>query len=123
MLLREVGNRTGIVRQLAACFVDHRQGERVEHTVEELVGQRVFGLALGYEDLHDHDPLRSDPLLAGTEMARAQCQTMRLKLRQIGAQIRITARKMGVSLARGYPYAGLFAQVYAHLQRAPAMRC
>ena len=64
LLLREGENRTGIVRQLATCFVEHRQGERVEHTVEELVGQRVFGLALGYEDLNDHDQLRSDPLLA-----------------------------------------------------------
>lgn len=64
LLLREGENRTGIVRQFARCFVDHREGERVEHTVEELVGQRVFGLALGYEDLNDHDQLRSDPLLA-----------------------------------------------------------
>ena len=64
LLLRAVENRTRIVRQFAACFVDHREGERVEHTVEELVGQRVFGLALGYEDLNDHEQLRSDPLLA-----------------------------------------------------------
>jgi len=64
LLLREVEQRTGIVRQLAACFVDYREGQLVEHTVEELVGQRVFGLALGYEDLNDHDQLRSDPLWA-----------------------------------------------------------
>jgi len=61
--------------------------------------------------------------LAGTEMARAQCQTIRRKLLQIGAQIRITVRKVWVSLAEGYPYAALFTQFYAHLQRAPAMRC
>ena len=61
--------------------------------------------------------------LAGTEMARAQCQTIRLKLLKIGAQIRITVRKVLVSLAGGYPYAALFAQVYAHLQRAPTLRC
>ena len=63
-LLRAVEPRTGIVRQFAACFVDHRAEERVEHTVEELGSQQVFGLALGCEDLHDPDPLRSDPLLA-----------------------------------------------------------
>lgn len=63
-MLREVEQRTGIVRQFAAGLVDHREGERVEHSAEEWVGQRVFGLALGYEDLNDHDPLRSDPLLA-----------------------------------------------------------
>lgn len=64
LLLREVEQRTGILRQFAACFVDHRNPELIEHTVEELVGQRVYGLALGYEDLNDHDRLRLDPLLA-----------------------------------------------------------
>jgi len=63
LLLREVEKRTGIIAQFAACFRDHRQAERIEHRVEELVGQRVYGLALGYEDLNDHDELRRDPLL------------------------------------------------------------
>ena len=64
LLLREVERVTGIIRQFAACFTDHRDPERVEHTVEELVAQRVYALALGYEDLNDHDDLRHDPLLA-----------------------------------------------------------
>jgi len=64
LLLREVEKRTGIVKRFAACFTDHREAERIEHTVRELVGQRVYGLALGYEDLNDHDELRRDPLLA-----------------------------------------------------------
>ena len=64
LLLREVEKRTGIVERFAACFRDHREAERVEHTVRELVAQRVYGLALGYEDLNDHDELRRDPLLA-----------------------------------------------------------
>jgi hypothetical protein len=64
LLLREVEKRTGIVAQFAACFGDHRDPARVEHTVEELVAQRVYGLALGYEDLTDHEELRHDPLLA-----------------------------------------------------------
>ena len=63
LLLREVEKRTGIIRQFADCFRDHRQAERIEHRVEELVAQRVYGLALGYEDLNDHDELRRDPLL------------------------------------------------------------
>ena len=63
LLLREVEKRTGIIRQFAACFQDQRKAERIEHGVEELVGQRVYGLALGYEDLNDHDQLRRDPLL------------------------------------------------------------
>ena len=64
MLLRQTEQRSGIVRQFAACFRDHRQPAQVEHSVRELVSQRVYGLALGYEDLNDHDQLRSDPLLA-----------------------------------------------------------
>ena len=64
LLLREVEKRIGIVRQFAACFRDYRNPELIEHTVEELVAQRVYGLALGYEDLNDHEELRKDPLLA-----------------------------------------------------------
>jgi hypothetical protein len=64
LLLREVEQRTGILRQFAVCFTDHRAPDLVEHTVAELVGQRVYALALGYEDLNDHDDLRGDPLLA-----------------------------------------------------------
>ena len=64
LLLREVEKRSGIVRQFAACFTDYRNADLIEHTVEELVAQRVYGLALGYEDLNDHEELRNDPLLA-----------------------------------------------------------
>jgi hypothetical protein len=64
LLLRQVEALTGIVRQFAACFDDHRDPDRVEHSVEHLLAQRVYGLALGYEDLNDHDDLRRDPLLA-----------------------------------------------------------
>jgi hypothetical protein len=62
--LRPVEQRTGILRQFAACFRDNRKLDLVEHTVGELVRQRVYALALGYEDLNDHDQLRQDPLLA-----------------------------------------------------------
>src|SRR6266852_6194378 len=64
LLLREVEKRVGVIGQFAACFTDHRRGERIEHRLEELVAQRVYGLALGYEDLNDHEELRHDPLLA-----------------------------------------------------------
>jgi len=64
LLLREVEKRIGIVRQFAACFRDYRNSDLIEHSVEELVAQRVYGLALGYEDLNDHEELRKDPLLA-----------------------------------------------------------
>jgi hypothetical protein len=64
LLLREVEQRFGIVRQCARCFTDHRDEEQIEFSVEELLLQRVMGLALGYEDLNDHEQLRHDPLLA-----------------------------------------------------------
>lgn len=64
LLLREVEARTGLLAQLARYFDDYRVPELIEHSVEELVKQRVFALALGYEDLNDHDQLRADPLLA-----------------------------------------------------------
>ncbi len=64
LLLRETERLTGVVRQFAACFTDHRNPDLTEHTVEELIAQRVYALALGYEDLNDHDDLRRDPLLA-----------------------------------------------------------
>ncbi len=64
LLLRETERVTGIIGQFAACFTDHRDPDLIEHTVEELVAQRIYALALGYEDLNDHDDLRHDPLLA-----------------------------------------------------------
>jgi hypothetical protein len=64
LLLREVARKTGILTAFAGCFVDHRSPDRIEHTVQELVSQRVYGLALGYEDLVDHDELRRDPFFS-----------------------------------------------------------
>ena len=64
LLLRETERLTGIIRQFAACFTDHRDPDLIEHSVEHLLAQRVYALALGYEDLNDHDDLRRDPLLA-----------------------------------------------------------
>ncbi|MCP4343096.1 MAG: IS1380 family transposase [Desulfobulbaceae bacterium] len=64
ILLREVESRTHILKRLSQCFHDYRNPELVEHTLESLIKQRVYGLALGYEDLNDHDELRQDALLA-----------------------------------------------------------
>ena len=64
LLLREINRRTNVIKNFSQCFTDYRDPDSIEHTVAELVSQRVFGLALGYEDLNDHDLLRSDPLLA-----------------------------------------------------------
>ena len=64
VLLREVEKRTGILSRMSGWFEDHRDPERIEHTVESLVKQRVMGLCLGYEDLNDHDELCRDRMLA-----------------------------------------------------------
>src|SRR5437764_11075260 len=64
LMLREVEQRTGILKKFADCFVDYRNREAIEHSVGDLVAQRVYGLCLGYEDLNDHDQLRADPVLA-----------------------------------------------------------
>jgi Transposase DDE domain group 1 len=88
LLLGEAERLTGTLRQLAACFTDHRDPDSLEHTVAQLVAQRVYGLALGYEDLNDHDQLRLDPLLA----------TLVGKLDPTGAD-RLRARDRGKALA------------------------
>ena len=64
LLLREVDRRINLLPRVVACFEDRRDPQLIEHQVGELVSQRVYALALGYEDLNDHDELRSDPVLA-----------------------------------------------------------
>jgi Transposase DDE domain group 1 len=64
LLLGATDRAIGLVTRFAACFDDSRVQAQVEHTVESMVAQRVFGIALGYEDLVDHDQLRHDPVLA-----------------------------------------------------------
>jgi hypothetical protein len=64
LLLGATDRAIGLVERFAACFTDGRAPELVEHEVGTMVGQRLFGIALGYEDLVDHDQLRHDPTLA-----------------------------------------------------------
>jgi hypothetical protein len=64
MLLAATDRVIGLVERFAACFVDYRSAALIEPEVRTLVGQRVFGIALGYEDLLDHDELRHDPVMA-----------------------------------------------------------
>ena len=77
MLLGATDKQIRLIERFAGCFTDYRVADLVEHTVPSLVGQRVFGIALGYEDLIDHDQLRHDPVMAvlGGKLAakRADC--------------------------------------------------
>lgn len=64
LLLRAVDKKVRLLPRVAACFQDGREAQRVEHGLSEMLAQRIYALALGYEDLNDHEELRHDPLLA-----------------------------------------------------------
>jgi Transposase DDE domain group 1 len=69
-LLRQTDKRLNLLPRLAECFLDGRKQEQVEHSVLEMLSQRIYGLALGYQDINDHEQLRTDPvfgILAGRE--------------------------------------------------------
>jgi hypothetical protein len=80
LLLRQTDSRISLSRQVAACFTDGRDQRQVEHSLETLVAQRVHGIALGYEDLNDHDELRHDPVLGlvsgKLEARRSDCAVL-----------------------------------------------
>jgi hypothetical protein len=77
LLLGATDKQIRLIERFAGCFTDYRDADLVEHMVPSLVGQRVFAIALGYEDLIDHDQLRHDPVMAvlGGKLAakRADC--------------------------------------------------
>jgi hypothetical protein len=64
LLVRHVDKTVGLFRRVAACFIDRRDPDCTVHSVQTLVGQRIAAIALGYEDVDDHDTLRHDPVLA-----------------------------------------------------------
>jgi hypothetical protein len=64
LLLGGADKAIKLIERVAKCFVDRRDPSLIKHSVATLVGQRIFGLALGYEHLNDHDALRHDPLFA-----------------------------------------------------------
>jgi hypothetical protein len=64
LLVREADRRIGLSERMADCFVDYRDSKQIEHSVKEMIRQRIYALALGYEDVNDHELLSRDPLLA-----------------------------------------------------------
>ncbi|TIS53953.1 MAG: IS1380 family transposase, partial [Mesorhizobium sp.] len=64
LLLRHADGAIGLFDRVAACFIDNRDPDCTVHSVQTLVGQRISAIALGYEDVDDHDTLRHDPVLA-----------------------------------------------------------
>lgn len=63
-LIAELDRKRQITSRLAACFKDYRESNRIEHSIESLIAQRIYGLIMGYEDLNDHEELRHDPMFA-----------------------------------------------------------
>jgi hypothetical protein len=74
LLLRQIDKRLNLLPRLAECFLDGRKQDLVEHSVHQMLAQRIYGLALGYEDLNDHEQLRKDPLF-GVLAGRADVDT------------------------------------------------
>jgi len=62
LLLQETDSKMNLLARFSQCFVDRRNQELIEHSIEQMIRQRVYALALGYEDLNDHEQLRQDPL-------------------------------------------------------------
>ena len=84
LLLGATDRAIGMMDRFALCFHDVRCPELIEHEVVTLVGQRVFGIALGYEDLNDHDELRHDPLMA---VLAGKLESATARLRAGGGQV------------------------------------
>lgn len=84
LLLREVERASGVIGRFSGCFSDYRNRDYIEHSVYELLGQRIYGICLGYEDLNDHDALRVDPLLATLVGKLDPCGANRLRERDRG---------------------------------------
>lgn len=80
LLLGKADAAIGLIDRLAGCFIDGRDPDLIEHTVRTLIGQRVFGLALGYEDLNDHEQLRHDPVF-GALLGKSVRKVSRVGLR------------------------------------------
>jgi hypothetical protein len=81
LLLGRTDEATGLIDRLAGCFIDERAPQLIEHTVRTLIGQRVFGMALGYEDLNDHESLRHDAVFGAllgklSAKRRADCAAL-----------------------------------------------
>ena len=139
LLLGQAGVAVGPVDRLAVCFKDHRDGRFVGHSVRTLVSQRVFGIALGYENLLDHDVLRGDPMmavLAGKLRAKRQnCAPVagkstlnRLELgglspsgdSKIAAWVRVSVRRIKIAMDTNHPFQDEFRTARRRLSAAAA---
>jgi hypothetical protein len=109
LLLGQLDRGVGLIRRFASCFSDRRNPLLVEHRLETLLGQRIFGLALGYEDLVDHEELRKDPVMAvlagkleGSAIFARQT-TLGAKINNISLIVRDSNRLQLVGVVKSLP--------------------
>jgi Transposase DDE domain group 1 len=121
LLLREVEAKFRFLEQFARCFTDHRDPDLIEHSLPELLKQRVFALCLGYEDLNDHDQLRHDPLLAVLVGKKDPQGQQRLRCRDRGKALagKSTLNRLELTPVRANA-ASRYKKVVAHLDRMQA---
>ena len=130
LLLREIDAKFQFIRQFADCFVDYRSPRFTVHSLEQLLAQRIFGIALGYEDLNDHEQLRHDPLLAvlagkndpaplhGYALA-GKSTLNRLELTPVGADQRSRYKKI---VACHRDIEAFFVNAFLQVHRVPPQR-
>ena len=130
LLLRELDEKFGFMKQFAACFDDYRSPVFTVHSLQELLSQRIFGIALGYEDLNDHEQLRHDPLMAVLSgktdpspqegFALAGKSTLnRLELTPVGANQKSRYKKI---VARHRDIENFFVNAFLQVHRTPPKR-
>jgi hypothetical protein len=113
LLLRQIDEGLGISRSLARYFYDARNPLFIEHSVRELVAQRLLGMAAGYEDLNDHNLLRLDPLFAvavGKEDPLGSGRAPQDQGKALGRQLIFAFRRGGLPAFRSFLH-GLFRQL------------
>jgi hypothetical protein len=130
LLLREVDRSVGLIDAINACIRDPRNPFCTVHSQRTLLAQRIFGIALGYEDLNDHQSLREDPLfqVLSERGVRADrplaspptlCRLENRVDRQALGRIACSVRRIVIHLAEGYPLKELFACILGRLQARP----
>ena len=126
LLLGETDRAVALIDRFAACFTDHRDPRLIEHEVRTLVGQRVMGIASGYEDLNDHDLLRRDPamaVVAGKLAAkRSDCAPVAGKstLNRLELGGPEPSRRVKIAMASTHPCQNEFRRTNSPQKRQPA---
>lgn len=126
LLLGRADEAIGLVDRLAGCFTDLRHADWIEHSVRTLVGQRVFGIALGYEDLNDHEQLRHDPVFGAllgklAPKRRSECAALAGKstLNRLELHQRKGVDRYHKIRPKGEAIEGLFVQLFLEAHEQP----